>query len=135
MKQYFSKEERERRSISMLGINNPNFGSTEKFLNTMAKRRGANHWNWKGGITPNNEKLRKCLEYKRWRRAVFERDNYTCQFCEKKNEVSGQLQADHIKPFAYYPELRFELDNGRTLCIGCHKTTSTYKKHFKIYKQ
>lgn len=30
------------------------------------------------------------------------------------------LQADHIKPFA------FAIDNGRTLCVACHKTTDTF---------
>ena len=66
---------------------------------------------------------RKTLEYRLWREAVFARDNFTCIWCFQRG---GKLQADHIKPFALYPELRFALDNGRTLCEDCHKTTNTY---------
>lgn len=55
-----------------------------------------------------------------WRKSVFERDGYTCQMCGVKG---GYLEADHIKPFAYFPELRTELTNGRTLCRPCHDTT------------
>lgn len=83
------------------------------------------HW-WKGGITPINKKIRHSLEYKLWRKSVFERDNYTCVWCGDK--TSGNLNADHIKQFAFYPELRFAIDNGRTLCIPCHQKTYTFKK-------
>ena len=79
---------------------------------------------WKGGVTPINEMIRKSLEYRLWREAVFKRDNYTCTWCGDK--TSGNLNADHIKQFAYFPELRFAIDNGRTLCRECHKKTSTY---------
>ena len=76
--------------------------------------------NWKGGIYPENLRLRDSLKYREWRSAVLKRDNYTCQDCgEKKNK----LQAHHLKPFAYFPELRFIIDNGRTLCINCHDKT------------
>jgi 5-methylcytosine-specific restriction endonuclease McrA len=61
--------------------------------------------------------------YLEWRNNVFERDNFTCQDCD---QIGGYLNADHIKPFAFYPELRFELSNGRTLCHDCHKKTDTY---------
>ena len=93
-------------------------------------QRGEKHGNWKGGITPINAKIRQSLEYKLWRKAVYERDNYTCVWCgvRSKRGKSVILHADHIKPFAYYPELRFAIDNGRTLCIDCHKTTDTYMK-------
>lgn len=87
------------------------------------KTRGANNWNWKGGITPINNQIRHSLEYKLWREAVFKRDNWTCIWCGQR---SGRLHADHIKPFSLYPELRFALDNGRTLCINCHYKTNTY---------
>lgn len=48
---------------------------------------------------------------------VFERDNYTCQIC---NERGGDLQVDHIQSWAKYPELRFKMDNCRTVCMSCH---------------
>lgn len=89
----------------------------------MAKTKtGSQSHFWKGGITPMNKVIRQSYEYKLWREAVFKRDNYTCVWCGFK----GYVQADHIKPFALYPELRFAIDNGRTLCVPCHKTTDTF---------
>ncbi len=63
---------------------------------------------WKGGITPLNLKIRTSAEYKIWRKAVFERDNYTCIWCRAKNGNGKtiKLNADHIKKFADHPELR-----------------------------
>lgn len=91
----------------------------------VAKRSGANHYNWKGGITPEVRRIRNSLEYKIWRKAVFERDDYTCIWCYARNGNGKRviLNADHIKPFSKYPELRFAIDNGRTLCVDCHRTT------------
>lgn len=84
---------------------------------------GEKHHNWHGGTTKINKKIRESIEYKLWRESVFIRDNYTCVWCGK---VGGEINADHIKPFAFFPELRFAIDNGRTLCLPCHKTTQTY---------
>lgn len=84
---------------------------------------GKNSKWWKGGITPIHTKIRHSIEYKLWRESVFKRDNYTCIWCK---QIGGILHADHIKPFALFPELRFAIDNGRTLCINCHKLTDTY---------
>ena len=81
---------------------------------------GEKNHNWAGGVTSENEKCRKSRAYIEWRKSVFERDNYTCQFCGIRG---GELQADHIKPFALYPDLRLEISNGRTLCVPCHRTT------------
>lgn len=89
---------------------------------------GKNHWNWQGGITSENRRRRNLAEYRDWREAVFSRDNYTCQICKQRG---GYLEADHIKPWAYFPKVRLDINNGRTLCKECHKETPTYQNGAK----
>lgn len=63
-----------------------------------------------------NERLRKSSQFKAWRECVFLRDNFTCQLCGNKKD----LHPHHKKSFAEYPELRFVISNGQTLCSKCH---------------
>ncbi len=88
-----------------------------------SRKKGAESPLWRGGLTSANASLRSSSEYKIWRDAVFVRDNWTCQLCGKRGVP---LHADHIKAFSSYPDLRFSLENGRTLCVPCHKETDTY---------
>lgn len=98
---------------------------------------GKNSVHWKGSST-ENQLVRSSFAYKQWRKSVFERDNYTCVICGDRNNKdrgkSVKLHADHIKPFAYHIELRFDITNGRTLCIPCHKKTDTYGGKCVKYK-
>jgi len=82
--------------------------------------------NWRGGISSENHRLRNSKKWKKWREAVFKRDKWTCQKCHKRGI---KLEPHHIKPFAYFQKLRFEVSNGQTLCFVCHqKTKIGYKK-------
>lgn len=95
---------------------------------------GKNHWNWKGGVNKINRSERNYFYSlgvtKKWIKEVLKRDDYTCQECSVRG---GRLEADHIKPWALYPELRFDINNGQTLCRNCHisKSKQEMKLHWK----
>ena len=54
---------------------------------------------------------------RQWRSDVLKRDNYRCVDCQK---VGGTLHTHHIHSYAKYPKLRYEVDNGITVCLRCH---------------
>jgi len=89
---------------------------TRKKMSASQSRNNNN--NWRGGVSSVNHLIRTSKEYKGWRKAVFERDNFTCQECGQRG---GSLEVDHVKPFSLYPDLRLVISNGRTLCKPCHK--------------
>jgi 5-methylcytosine-specific restriction endonuclease McrA len=89
------------------------------------KERGEHHPNWRGGIS-SKKRSTSHPEYKQWRSDVFQRDNWTCQTCGKRGD-GIRLEGHHIKSWAMYPELRYEIDNGVTLCHECHELTDNYR--------
>lgn len=89
---------------------------TEETKKKMSQRMKGSKNNWKGGITPKN-KLERARFRVTMQKEIFERDNYTCQICGIKGVA---LQIDHIQSWADYIELRFSMDNCRTLCQSCH---------------
>jgi len=95
---------------------------------------GSKNANWKGGVTDENERIRSKernnAKMKRWRKEVLKRDNYTCVLCDSNKRI----EVDHIKPYSLYPELRYNIDNGRVLCRSCHKKTDTYGSKIKTWK-
>ena len=101
---------------------------SEAFKEFCRSRTGAKSPTWKGGVTPEHLRIRNSSELRAWRESVFLRDKHICQDCYAQcgNGVDVFLHAHHIKGFADYPELRFEISNGVTLCKGCH-----YKRHSK----
>lgn len=99
-------------------------------MSAIAKARGELH-NWHvDGKGKERDTKRKAemdrLEYRLWRESVFERDEYSCACCGEKG---GELNADHILPWASHPDRRYDVENGRTLCVACHKATPSYGRH------
>ena len=91
------------------------------------KYAGENSPHWKGGATEANLQARRSGAYREWKNAVLDRVGHKCQSCGLEKgavcKCCGQkatLHVHHIKPFAEYPELRFEPSNGRVLCAKCH---------------
>jgi len=79
--------------------------------------KGDRHWNWQGGKSNEERRLRRSYKLKYWSRLVKERDSYICQRC---GASETKVVAHHIQPFMDFPELRLVLDNGQTLCEPCH---------------
>lgn len=105
---------------------------------------GEKNINWKGGVSPLMEQIRRIRPYKDWRKAVYERDNYTCKHCGVKG---GVLNADHIRLFHHIitdnkinsvlearacAEL-WDVSNGQTLCKSCHNKKTVTELDF-VYK-
>lgn len=65
----------------------------------------------------DNPSDRDLFASKVWRKAVYEKDGWVCQACGKH---SGELNAHHLDAYDSYPEKRFSLENGVTLCPSCH---------------
>jgi hypothetical protein len=118
----------------------------QQFVEGARTNKGIRNPNWK---TPEKRKtllnvaIRQTDEYAQWRSAVFQRDSFRCVWCKDANKA---INADHIKKFAFIlkenkinsveealkcDEL-WDIANGRTLCVQCHKQTDTFgNKHPK----
>lgn len=57
-------------------------------------------------------------EYKQWRTAVWLRDNFTCKIANP--DCKGRIEAHHILGWSSHPELRYQTNNGITLCHAHH---------------
>ena len=83
--------------------------------------------------TPEWKRIRCSKSWLKWRKEVFERDDYTCQECGIRNKKglgkTIELNPHHIKSVKNYPNLVFEVDNGITLCRSCHMKTESWGHH------
>jgi hypothetical protein len=106
-------------------------GHTQETINKITKTArdnaeylvGQNHPNFKHGNRDERKKAMSSYSYREWRTSVFKRDNFICQEC---NATGVYVEADHIKPWCAFPELRYDINNGRTLCRPCHMKQDTW---------
>ncbi len=134
-----SEETKNKMSLKHIGIKKTKEdkdGCRKRMLNYIKEgkikiARGEEHWNWKGGISSFNRKLRTHSKWKIWRELVFLRDNFTCQnpncfYCH--NKIGVFLHPHHIKPLALYPNLTFNINNGITYCAEFHLNSKELHK-------
>lgn len=108
-----------RKDCPQCGCNFASYDRTAVFCSRRCARKSrvgplANAW--KGGASLERDRAQHSQELKDWRDAVYRRDCWACVRCGMK----GKIHAHHIKEWAKYPDLRFVVSNGETLCEGCH---------------
>lgn len=105
------------------GVNSlATFGSFLKGVRCKAcgikKLSGPNNRMYDHNMTPEQRADKRLYpEYRQWRKAVLQRDDYTCRICGTRG---SRMHAHHLDSYARHPELRTNPDNGVTLCKPCH---------------
>jgi len=92
----------------------------KKYANLQGEKNGMfgkRSPNWKGGTTPERQKIYGSNLWREIVKTVFERDGFICQRCNQPKRI---IHVHHIKSWADYPDNRFDLDNLITICKECH---------------
>jgi 5-methylcytosine-specific restriction protein A len=68
-----------------------------------------------------------------WRkvRAAFLAANPFCVFCQQQGRVTPATQVDHIQEIAVRPDLRFDWNNLRGLCVSHHSSRTIRDLNFR----
>jgi len=74
---------------------------------------------FKGGVSDEEKIIRGSIEYKIWQLLVYRKNKGICQICGIRCN-NKNIVAHHIKSFKDFTELRFDINNGQTLCRSCH---------------
>lgn len=101
------------------------FGITMRDHSTTLRTRGVsageNNPAWRGGVTPERQRLYKTPEWRDLVKSIFARDGFRCVRCRAgQDHADYALHAHHIATWAEAPELRREPTNLVTLCRKCH---------------
>lgn len=122
-------------------------GERISYFKNAPSKYGKKAYHWKGGPSLASIGIRRLQQYWDWRTKIFERDNFTCQICDKEG---GYLEVHHIKPFStIFHEFRnkyrkfrkytkllelaihykpfWNVKNGITLCLNCHNKNKKRK--------
>lgn len=69
-------------------------------------------------VLSNGEEYRNSPASRDWAKSVKKRDGWVCRIADIK--CNGKVVAHHILPWRDFPELRYEVNNGITLCHFHH---------------
>lgn len=107
--------------------------SVETRLKMSEQRIGDKNWRWIADRTQLKQSEKKHLDstYKCWMLNVKERDSWVCRIADVN--CDGRLEAHHILNWVEYPELRYEINNGITLCHAHHPRGRAKEKELSPY--
>lgn len=122
----WSAETREKMRISApRGKNHHNFGKDMS---------GANNGKWIEDRTKLAKRQeRNDMAYKEWRMNVWKRDNFKCKI--ENDDCDGSIIAHHILPWRDYVALRYDINNGITLCHFHHPKKRVEEVNLSPYFQ
>ncbi len=127
-----SAEKLRRHSEKMKGPSNAMRGkkhTQETKIAVSATKQGVPVVEWSGFLTSANARDRASIEFANWRKAVFKRDKYTCAMCGK---IGGNLHPHHIKTWSKHPNVRYDTNNGITLCgHPCHSSLQRNEEKYE----
>ncbi len=137
-------EEIEKRRLALKGKTRPEFSKewkenlSKSHKGQVAWNKGLKgyfakeqHYNWKGGINYRDKHSLFNPKYVEWRSSVFTRDIWKCRIANKN--CKGQLEVHHILPWRDYVELRYNINNGITLCHAHHPRKRAEEKRLSPF--
>jgi predicted restriction endonuclease len=110
-----SDETKKKMSLAQKGKNTWSKGKS------LPHMRGENSGTWikdRSKVVGRHNRILHDSDYKVWRRNVYERDSFKCKITNE--ECSGRIEAHHILGWAENKELRYNINNGITLCHAHH---------------
>jgi hypothetical protein len=135
-----TEEIRKRMSLAFRGRPS-SMGMLGKKQSDEAKRKmsiahqGKKAWNWikdRNSLKIDRQKMYD-TKYKYWMLSVKKRDHWKCRIADKN--CKGSLEAHHILGWIEYPELRYKINNGITLCRAHHPKKRAEEKRLSPYFQ
>ena len=109
--------------------------NSKRCVKCNAKSRvGENHPMWIVDRTKLSKKQeRGDMAYKEWRKQVWLRDNFKCKISNP--DCRGRIEAHHILGWTAHPELRYEVNNGITLCHNHHPRKRSDERALALHFQ
>lgn len=129
------------KKLSIIRKGHPNYllkHSEEAKKKISESHKGEKNYRWISDRTQlkrfnDTAKDRRSYAYANWRREIWKRDNWKCKINNK--DCNGRIFAHHILGYTDYPELRYNINNGITLCHAHHPLKRAEEKRLSPYFQ